>query len=143
MIKSCTLKLHMHMHANTHTLTHTNTHTYKHNTHPQMFIPSILSQGTPEQQEHWLPLCYNLSIIGTYAQTELGHGTFVRGLETTATFDKQTQVRRHTSSVCVCEMSIVCVNLGSYAQTELGHGTFVTFDKQAQVRQSLSGQCSH
>lgn len=32
-------------------------------------------------------------IIGTYAQTELGHGTFVRGLETTATFDKQTQAR--------------------------------------------------
>ncbi len=57
-----------------------------------MFIPSILSQGTPEQQQYWLPLCYNLSIIGTYAQTELGHGTFVRGLETTATYDKQTQV---------------------------------------------------
>jgi len=32
-------------------------------------------------------------IIGTYAQTELGHGTFVRGLETTATYDVQTQVR--------------------------------------------------
>lgn len=31
-------------------------------------------------------------IIGTYAQTELGHGTFVRGLETTATYDAQTQV---------------------------------------------------
>jgi len=28
------------------------------------------------------------SIIGTYAQTELGHGTFLRGMETTATFDK-------------------------------------------------------
>lgn len=26
---------------------------------------------------------------GTYAQTELGHGTFVRGLETTATYDVQ------------------------------------------------------
>ena len=32
-------------------------------------------------------------VIGTYAQTELGHGTFVRGLETTATYDLQTQVR--------------------------------------------------
>nr|AWK67839.1 ACOX [Dunaliella tertiolecta] len=59
--------------------------------HIGMFIPSILSQGTPEQQQHWLPLCYDLSIIGTYAQTELGHGTFVRGLETTATYDKTTQ----------------------------------------------------
>ena len=32
-----------------------------------------------------------LQVIGTYAQTELGHGTFVRGLETTATFDVDTQ----------------------------------------------------
>ena len=32
-----------------------------------------------------------LQVIGTYAQTELGHGTFVRGLETTATFDINTQ----------------------------------------------------
>ena len=30
-------------------------------------------------------------IFGTYVQTELGHGTFVRGLETTATYDKNTQ----------------------------------------------------
>jgi len=30
-------------------------------------------------------------IIGTYAQTELGHGSFLRGIETTATYDKNTQ----------------------------------------------------
>lgn len=29
-----------------------------------------------------------LEVIGTYAQTELGHGTFIRGLETTATYDR-------------------------------------------------------
>jgi hypothetical protein len=54
-----------------------------------MFIPTILSQGSAEQQALWLPRCYSLQIIGTYAQTELAHGTFVRGLETTATYDQQ------------------------------------------------------
>ncbi|KXZ49049.1 hypothetical protein GPECTOR_23g135 [Gonium pectorale] len=59
--------------------------------HIGMFIPSIMSQGSKEQQAKWMPLCMGLQIIGTYAQTELGHGTFIRGLETTATYDKQTQ----------------------------------------------------
>ncbi|GLI67460.1 hypothetical protein VaNZ11_011657 [Volvox africanus] len=58
--------------------------------HIGMFIPSIVSQGSPEQQAKWMPLCMDLRIIGTYAQTELGHGTFVRGLETTATYDRET-----------------------------------------------------
>lgn len=56
-----------------------------------MFIPSLLSQASAEQQKKWLPLAQDLSIIGTYAQTELGHGTFVRGLQTTATFDPETE----------------------------------------------------
>ena len=44
-------------------------------------------QGTTEQQAEWLSRAWNLDMIGTYAQTELGHGTFIRGLETTATYD--------------------------------------------------------
>ena len=58
--------------------------------HFLMFTPTIKLQGSPEQQAYWLPLCESGTIIGTYAQTELGHGTFVRGLETTATFDPKT-----------------------------------------------------
>lgn len=56
-----------------------------------MFIPTIQGQGTAEQQAELLPKCNSLQIIGTYAQTELGHGTFVRGLETTATFHQPSQ----------------------------------------------------
>jgi len=38
--------------------------------------------------------------LGCYAQTELGHGTNVAGLETTATFDKQTdEFVIHTPSI--------------------------------------------
>ena len=58
--------------------------------HIGMFIPTLLSQGDAEQQAEWVPPSLGLRIVGTYAQTELGHGTYVRGLETTATFDART-----------------------------------------------------
>ncbi|XP_074268985.1 peroxisomal acyl-coenzyme A oxidase 1 isoform X1 [Silene latifolia] len=57
--------------------------------HWGMFIPAIKGQGTDEQQQKWLPLAYRMQIIGCYAQTELGHGSNVQGLETTATFDPE------------------------------------------------------
>ncbi|KAF2315054.1 hypothetical protein GH714_038038 [Hevea brasiliensis] len=58
--------------------------------HWGMFVPAIKGQGTEEQQQKWLPLAYKIQIIGCYAQTELGHGSNVQGLETTATFDPET-----------------------------------------------------
>ncbi|KAF6169376.1 hypothetical protein GIB67_016546 [Kingdonia uniflora] len=57
--------------------------------HWGMFIPAIKGQGTEQQQQKWLPLAYKMQIIGCYAQTELGHGSNVQGLETTATFDRK------------------------------------------------------
>ncbi len=39
-----------------------------------MFIPTIEAAGTDEQKAKWLPLAKNYQILGTYAQTELGHG---------------------------------------------------------------------
>lgn len=59
--------------------------------HLGMFIPTIQGQGDEEQRKYWIPKCVKLECIGTYAQTELGHGTFLRGLETTATYDKSTE----------------------------------------------------
>ena len=50
-----------------------------------------MSNATEEQMDRWLPLAIELKIIGTYAQTELGHGTFIRGLETRATYDETKQ----------------------------------------------------
>jgi acyl-CoA oxidase len=57
--------------------------------HWVMFVPNILTLCDAEQQSHWLPLCRDWKIIGCYAQTELGHGSNIRALETTATFLKE------------------------------------------------------
>lgn len=36
--------------------------------HFVMFVPTILGQGTLEQQGEWLGRAWNLEILGTYAQ---------------------------------------------------------------------------
>jgi acyl-CoA oxidase len=58
--------------------------------HTAMFIPTLRLQCTEEQRAYWLPLAESGEIIGAYCQTELGTGTFVRGIQTTATFDEAT-----------------------------------------------------
>uniref|UniRef100_A0A3P8NJA7 Acyl-coenzyme A oxidase n=1 Tax=Astatotilapia calliptera TaxID=8154 RepID=A0A3P8NJA7_ASTCA len=59
--------------------------------HLGMFLPTLLNQATPEQMDRFFMPAWTLKIIGTYAQTEMGHGTHLRGLETTATYDPATQ----------------------------------------------------
>lgn len=56
-----------------------------------MFAPALRRQATPEQQKKWLKRALDFKILGTYAQTELGHGTYIRGLETTAHYHPETQ----------------------------------------------------
>mmetsp|Transcript_24293 Transcript_24293/g.29642 ORF Transcript_24293/g.29642 Transcript_24293/m.29642 type:complete len:715 (-) Transcript_24293:258-2402(-) len=58
--------------------------------HYSLFIMTIAGQASPEQVSTWLPKAYSLKIIGAYAQTELGHGSNVRGLQTTAEYDAKT-----------------------------------------------------
>ncbi|ORY65119.1 acyl-CoA oxidase [Pseudomassariella vexata] len=55
--------------------------------HYSMFLVTLREQGTPEQHKLFLEKAENYEIIGCYAQTELGHGSNVRGLETTATWN--------------------------------------------------------
>lgn len=57
--------------------------------HESMFLITLRDQGTPEQHEKFLRPAEKYQYIGCYAQTELGHGSNVRGLETTATWNSE------------------------------------------------------
>lgn len=59
--------------------------------HYGLFLPTIASQASAAQASQWLPRTIMMKIMGAYAQTELGHGSNVRGLQTIAVFDKATQ----------------------------------------------------
>ena len=68
--------------------------------HHVMFVPNIRFLCTEEQQREWLPAAEAFEVIGCYAQTEMGHGSNVRALRTTATFLPGTdEFEVHTPSV--------------------------------------------
>ena len=56
--------------------------------HNTMFRQTLREQTTDEQREYWLKECEEWNIVGAYSQTELGHGSNVQGIETTATWDQ-------------------------------------------------------
>ena len=55
-----------------------------------MFKLTVENLASDEQKAKWLPEIYKCRMVGCYAQTELGHGSNVAGIETTATLDKAT-----------------------------------------------------
>ncbi|ELK12352.1 Peroxisomal acyl-coenzyme A oxidase 1 [Pteropus alecto] len=98
--------------------------------HYLMFIQTLLNQGTSAQQEKWLLSSKRLEIIGTYAQTELGHGMFLPTLLHQATAEQQERFFMPAWSLEI---------IGTYAQTEMGHGTHLrglettaTYDPETQ-----------
>jgi acyl-CoA oxidase len=57
--------------------------------HWQMFRLAVEKLASDEQNAKWMPIIKKLGMIGSYVQTEMGHGSNIAGLETTATFDKE------------------------------------------------------
>lgn len=55
-----------------------------------MYTTGIDMFGTEGQKKEWLEMCRAGTMIGCYAQTEIGHGSDVQSLETTAEYDKAT-----------------------------------------------------
>ncbi|XP_030557915.1 probable peroxisomal acyl-coenzyme A oxidase 1 isoform X2 [Drosophila novamexicana] len=55
-----------------------------------MVVKALKAQCTPEQYEEFGKRVERFEVTAAYAQTELGHGTYLRGLETRADFDRDT-----------------------------------------------------
>ena len=45
--------------------------------HYALFLQTLMGQASAEQYKKWVPKALKLEIIGTYGQTELGHGSNV------------------------------------------------------------------
>jgi len=59
--------------------------------HASMFSNTVKEQASDEQKAYWWPKVESWKILGAYGQTELGHGSNVRGLECQAKYDPKTK----------------------------------------------------
>lgn len=55
-----------------------------------LFGAAVMHLGSEEHHDRWLPGIMDLSIPGAYAMTEIGHGSDVASLGTTATYNAET-----------------------------------------------------
>lgn len=59
--------------------------------HISLFQAAMREQCSAEQAAYWIPKVDKWQIVGAYAQTELGHGSNVRGIECEARWDQETK----------------------------------------------------
>lgn len=58
--------------------------------HFELFGMSVMKLGTERHHKEYLPLVDSVAIKGCFGMTEIAHGSNVRGIRTTATFDEKT-----------------------------------------------------
>ena len=58
--------------------------------HTCMCLHALRTMSNEEQYNRFVPLAESYKIILSYAQTELGHGTDLKSLQTEAVFDRET-----------------------------------------------------
>jgi acyl-CoA oxidase len=58
--------------------------------HQTVYAPAVAGQASEEQAKELVDPAVQWAHVGCYAQTELAHGSNVRGIETTATYDAAT-----------------------------------------------------
>jgi len=113
--------------------------------HFSMFLTFVQTQASDEQKKLWLAPTLKGHYNGAYAQTELGHGSNVRGLETLATYDKDTEefeihspnltsLKWWPTSMYACTHAVVFAQLIIEGKNYGMHGFFV------QLRDS-QGRC--
>jgi acyl-CoA oxidase len=56
-----------------------------------LFGAAVLHLGTEEHHAKWLPGIMSLEVPGCFAMTEIGHGSDVASIATTATYDSETE----------------------------------------------------
>lgn len=115
-----------------------------------MFLPYIKYLGTEKQVKKWLEPILRMEVIGTYAQTEMGHGSDIRSLETTATFDANTdEFIIHTPTLTSTkwwpgELGLVANHVVCMAQLIIGeenHGVhgFIVQIRDLETNKTLPG----
>lgn len=106
--------------------------------HFVMSLNFIKNNASEEQQRMWLGMVHDASCWVAYAQTELGHGSNLRGLETTATFDADsdefvidsptlTSMKFWPSGMYACTHGIVFAQLMISGKNHGVHGFWMQF----------------